>query len=364
VEYYINDILQPTARLSLDTTDTFRDSLYVGVVSLEESLSATDLLEYRVVAVDKNNPGNIRFVPADGRYPIEIKMTFDAVITYVNNFDEERDDFDGNGFSIDQPERFDNKGIQTEHPYENAGDRGSLNFTYQLNRPIILKERNALIEFDEIVLVEPGEDGTAYTQQEFWDYVIVEGKKSGEAEWLPFLDGYDSREQSAWLAAFSRGQVGGPGDNSVAIGLPSLWQPRTIDMLENGNFFPGEIVDVRFRLFSDPMLFGWGWAIDNLRIQEPTTAVADYLNQEDFTLSPNPSSTSYIIVEANFKKAVDNLQINIYDNVGRLLVTKSINATSGQIKETIDVGKLTSGIYFVNMRINGVEQISRKIVIE
>jgi len=364
VEYFINGVLQPSVRLSIDTTIAFRDSVYTGVISLNESLSAADTLEYRIVAVDKNTPGNIRYVPADGRYPIEIKMTFEAVITYINDFDENRDDFDGNGFSIDQPMRFDNKGIQTEHPYENAAERGSLNFTYTLNRPIILKERNALIEFDEIVLVEPGEANTAYTDERFWDYVIVEGKKNGEAEWLPFLDGYDSREQSAWLAAFVRGQVGGPSDNSVAIGLPSLWRPRTIDMLENGNFFPGEIVDVRFRLFSDPMLWGWGWAVDNLRIQDPTIAVEDYLNQEDFTLSPNPSTTSYIVVEANFKKAVNNLQIHIYDNVGRLLVTKSINATSGQIKEAIDVDNLTSGIYFVNMRLDGVEQISRKIVIE
>jgi len=364
VEHFINGVLQPIVSLSLDTTVAFKDSVYTGVVSLNGSLSATDTLEYRVVAVDKNAPGNIRYVPANGRYQIEVKMTFEAVITYINDFDENRDDFDGNGFDISQPERFDNKGIQTEHPYENAGDRGSLNFTYQLNRPIILKEQNALIEFDEIVLVEPGEDSTVYTDDMFWDYVIVEGRKSDEAEWLPFLDGYDSREQSAWLAAFSRGQVDGTGDNSIAIGLPSLWRPRTIDMLENGNFSPSDVVDVRFRLFSDPMLWGWGWAVDNLRIQQSTVAVEDFINQQDFKLSPNPTNTSFIVVEANFKKAIEDIQIRIYDNVGRLLVTKSTNATSGQIKESLDVGKLSSGIYFVTMRLNGVEQISRTIVVE
>lgn len=363
IEYTINGELQPTVRLNLDTTDNFRDSLYVGVVSLDASLSSTDVLLYRIVAVDKNSPGNIRYLPSEGRWPIEIKMTFDAVITYINDFDENRDDFDGNGFSISQPDRLESKGIQTEHPYENAGaERGSLDFIYQLNRPIILKERNALIEFDEIVLVEPGEDGTVFTDTEFWDYVIVEGRKRGEADWLPFLDGYDSREQSIWLSAFRRGQ--GNGQNSLAIGLPSLFRPKTIDMLQNGNFSPGEIVDVRFRLFSDPFTWGWGWAIDNLRIQEPTTAVEDYLHQQDFKLSPNPTNSSFVLIEANFKKAVDHIDLHIYDNVGRLLVKKSISSTNGQIKEAVEIGQLTSGIYFVSMRMDGVEQISRKIVVE
>ena len=34
----------------------------------------------------------------------------------------------------------------------------------------------------------------------------------------------------------------------------------------------GDTILVRFRLFSDPYANGWGWAIDNLRIQIPVSA--------------------------------------------------------------------------------------------
>ncbi len=40
------------------------------------------------------------------------------------------------------------------------------------------------MSFDEIVLVEPGETGTSYGDEEFWDYIVIEGSKDDVNTWL------------------------------------------------------------------------------------------------------------------------------------------------------------------------------------
>ena len=80
--------------------------------------------------------------------------------------------------------------------------------------------------FDEVVLVEPGEDGTIYTEESFWDFVIVEGSKNNGKSWLPVTNGYDSREDDLWNSYFT--------DNlksavSEAAGQENLFLQQTID---------------------------------------------------------------------------------------------------------------------------------------
>ena len=72
--------------------------------------------------------------------------------------------------------------------------------------------------------METGEAGTSFGDEEFWDYVIVEGSTDG-LNWIPFLDGYDSDTYPEWTAAY----------NSGRDGSPSLYKTRTIDMLETFN---------------------------------------------------------------------------------------------------------------------------------
>ena len=164
-----------------------------------------------------------------------------------------------------------------------------MNFSYQLNIPIQIREDDPLIEFDEIVLVEIGEPNTNYTITEFWDFVIVEGRNIQEGGWLPLLAGYDSGAYGPWTTAFQNGQSGSP----------SLFQPRTIDMTESGHFNAGDEIFVRFRLFSDPFAVGWGWAIDNLRIQDTPVSVDDFIANDKFQLFPNPVSYTHLTLPTN-----------------------------------------------------------------
>ncbi len=359
VEYYINGELETTTKLVRDFTDEFRDNLYSGAIELDQSLAATDKLEYRIIAVDKSNNKNERILPTTGLYEINISETFDFSVSYFNDFNTRSSDFSGNGFATGQPTGFTDVAIQSEHPYVNAGEGKTLNYNYQLNIPILIQDTDPLIEFDEIVLVEPGESGTNYTELEFWDYVIVEGRKLDGTDWLPFLNGYDSRAVGKWNTAYANGLVG---QNSTTVGSPELYNPRVINMTQNGNFKAGEIVFVRFRLFSDPFAFGWGWAIDNLRIQDTQVAIEDFIASNDLALFPNPVSTSALSIKANFKQPVENLQIQVYDSNGRLVQSEQLGNVQKEVVETVDISNQPDGIYLVVLRINDTDLISRKVV--
>ena len=354
VEYFINGERQPIAILPRNFEDEFRDNLFLGAVELSGALAITDELTYRIVAVDNNDERNIRFDPREGFHSIEIAATSAATITYINDFNARSNDFAGDGFFQNTPSGFSDNAIHSEHPYQNAGLGKTLNFTYQLNIPIQIREDDPLIEFDEIVLVETGEPNTNYTITEFWDFVIVEGRKLEEGGWLPLLDGYDSGAYGPWNTAFQNGQSG----------TPSLFQPRTIDMTESGHFRAGDEIFVRFRLFSDPFAVGWGWAVDNLRIQDTPVSVEDFIANNDFQLFPNPASNEVITVNATFKKPVTDLELVIYDSFGRLVEQRTVAPSREEIQEVISVAHYPSGMYLVALQINGKEILGKKVIVE
>ena len=53
-----------------------------------------------------------------------------------------------------------------------------------LRHPLKFNESGMLINFNEIVLVEPGEDGSVFGSDDFYDYVIVEGSKNFGKTWF------------------------------------------------------------------------------------------------------------------------------------------------------------------------------------
>ena len=65
-----------------------------------------------------------------------------------------------------------------------------------------------LINFNEIVLVEPGETGSVFGSADFYDYVIVEGSKNFGKTWFSLADGYDCRLVSSWETAYNSSIVG------------------------------------------------------------------------------------------------------------------------------------------------------------
>jgi hypothetical protein len=289
-EYFKNDNLVGTIPLTL--TAPQEDSIYSGTINLTAlALTNGDQLKYRIAATDISvigNPnGNVGYSPSStGFHIVNVVGLSPTQTSYSNDFNSPSDDFFGNGFSIpaSPPSGFTNGAIHTEHPYleGNSFPNSERQLIYQLKIPIRVKPIDAMIKFDEIVLVEPGDVGSVFGDANFFDYVVVEGSKDGGVTWTTVANGYDSRDNSTWLARYNSAITG---NNSTAVGDPTLFRSRTLDLQQK--FDTNDEVVIRFRLFSDPFAAGWGWCIDNLRIQVDETPPQilhdhlDYLQDAD-----------------------------------------------------------------------------------
>ncbi len=362
IQYSINGVPQVAVPMKRDFSDGFRPDLFVGVIPLSDnSLNEGDLIQYQIIANDLSAVSNIITSPAaeNTTFDVTIVKTLDAVGLYTNDFEIDESDFAGDGFSIIDLTGFSDGAAHSIHPYTNAGQNNTRDFIYNLRIPIVLRGADALIEFDEVVLVEPGDPGTQFGDLEFWDFVVVEGRRSNSPIWVPFIDGYDSSDNSRWLRAYNSNIVN---QNSQAQGTEALFEERVIDMQESGDFVEGDTVSVRFRLFSDPLAVGWGWAIDNLRIQDSQVAVEDFLNQGDFTIYPNPVGKGILAIEAQFKQIVDQVTLKLSNINGQTIQQQSLSVSNQILRATFDVDSLPQGVYLLTMDLDGKEQITRRII--
>jgi hypothetical protein len=284
VEHLINGVAQADQAMTL--MDPKEDSVYEASVTFSSPLSIGDVVKYRIVAIDNSVAQNQAATPSASTYfEIPVVGLLPVQDSYSNNFNSLTDDFFGdNLFSIQTPTGFSDGAIHTNHPYPNGtGPNNESNFIYQLKVPVKVKSIDAFVKFDEIVLVEPSDAGAVFGSSSFYDYVIVEGSKDGGTTWKKLSDGYNSRSQAEWLNKFNSSSDTEAQPNSTALGDPTLFKTRQIDLLAPGNFAVGDEVAIRFRLFADQLVHGWGWAIDNLRIQiddVPPLLLHDHMNYQ------------------------------------------------------------------------------------
>ncbi len=293
VDYLINDVSQTPITMQPGTPD----SLYSATLTFNGGLDVGDVIKYRITAIDNSSNQNQTIAPESDYFVVNVVGLEPTQDSYSNDFDSPSNDFFGDGFSVTTPTGFASAAIHTTHPYpEGTGfPNDRLNFTYQLKIPIRVKPEEATIKFDEIVLVEPGDDGTVFGDDDFFDFVVVEGSIDGGVTWMPIANGYDSRADAAWLAKYNSAING---NNSTAVGDPTLYRPRVMDL--QTNFNEGDEVVIRFRLFSDPFAAGWGWAIDNLRIQIDDTPPLVLNDHVDYLLtSDNELSIEAVATDAS-----------------------------------------------------------------
>lgn len=315
-------------------------------------LNDGDVLTYNISATDASISVNTSNAPLSGSYSVSVEAVAESVSSYVNDFNVASSDFEGTGFRVNKASGFSNEAINSTHPYAEAGQGNFRNSIYQLKIPIVVSEDNPVIEFDEIVIVEPGEPNTTWTDDEFWDYVVVEGQRLGETEWFPFLDGYDCNANAVWRNQYN---------SNPNIANEGQYRPRTINMTQRGSFNAGDEIFVRFRLFSDPFANGWGWAIDNLKIQELSTDVDDFVYEENFTIIPNPTPNE-IVVNLDLESISDEMTLTLVDLQGRTLYSKALTNKSRRIRETIDLSSIPKGLYLINVSFNDRDVISKKII--
>jgi hypothetical protein len=260
-------------------------------------------------------------------FEFELFSYNNVVDSYKNNFEEDSNDFYGTGFSISTYDDFDGKAIHSSHSYD-------LNTTYQyiLKSPIRVQSDDAYINFNEVVLIEPGLADAIPGSNEFKDYVVVQGSLDG-ITWINLVDEYDSSDKPFWESRY------GP----FTDGSKELFRFRAINLLDSFN--EGDEIIIRFKLFSDLDNVGWGWTIDNLKIQTESViaSVSEALPMPAYQIYPNPVSINSFSILGLEGNPVN--QLSLYSSTGQLELNVPIN---GEINDEISLpGNLKNGLYFV-----------------
>jgi len=274
-------------------------------------------------------------------------------ITYSNNFDSDTDDFFGEGFEIATPQDFSDPAIHSNHPYANKID-----ISYVLKTPIEISSDNPLLQYDDIALIEPGANGAQFGDSDFFDFVVVEGSRDG-VTWKPLADGYDSDFVLKWKDAYSSGNTSS-----------SLYKTHVVNLLDT--FSVGDVIFIRFRLVSDPLKTGWGWAIDNISIQDVVTNVeSEQSIPITFRLDqnyPNPFNPTTTI---DFSLPVsEHVSLKIFNILGqqiKTLVSETMQSGFHKIvwNGTNDTGRSVSpGLYFYFIRMGEFNEVKKMMLIK
>ena len=354
------------------------------------SLKQNDRVLYRIVAIDKSKNKNKTVLPSYLNTPgtnvtptadyfefvVSNLKTQTPVRVYTNTFDAANDDFAGvGGWGVATPTGFTNGALHSAHPYKNGGNEDLQSNTIALLRlPIELKQDldSATITFDEVALVEPGETGSVFGDSDFYDYVVVEGSFDGGLSWVPFEDGYDAAKDANWTKAFNNyvngtflGSDGKSYQSSDSRGTATsaLYKSHTIKMLSSGDFIGGDVILIRFRLFSDELTYGWGWVIDNLKVQvppPPPILATEQTSERVLTLSPNPSPDE-ILITTNLKKP-GPVKMEVISSKGVKVMDREFLADVSTFNQKIDLKDLATGTYIVRLHTESGVILKRFVV--
>ena len=102
----------------------------------------------------------------------------------------------------------------------------------------------------------------------------------------------------------------------------------------------------------------WG-KIDDVKIVEKNALSTNSFHKNTFKLYPNPTKSK---VSIQINENVTNLEVIIYNVLGKKLITKKINALQNN-KFELDTSTLNTGVYFVEIT-NQTEKSIQKLIIE
>ncbi len=336
VEYKVNNGTVKHFGLSELTNDNFSHKLDVK----PELLKGGDSLKYRIIAIDKASGHNRRILPGSGYYSIKIEALGSALTSYSTDFSNVQGDFFNSGFEIARPENFNSFGLHSEHPYKSPdADYASLEFSSVLRHPVIIDASGMLISFNELVLVEPGAEGSIYGFSDFYDYVVIEGSKDFGKKWFTLADGYDSRIISTWETAYNSLM---DGQNSEFAGDESMMVTHTIYPKISDKVSNGDSVLIRFRLYSDPYAHGWGWVIDDLLIN-PLVDQVEEPGFNGFVVYPNPGK-GLITIKTGDTSGDNSCRISIFNISGQCIVRNRLYSDNEIL---LDITDFRAGLYLI-----------------
>jgi hypothetical protein len=354
VEFRVNNGPSKFIRMNKGQNDNYSTAFNARSLLLE----GNDTIEYRIFAVDTARVPNLGVLPKTGFFKAPVEEISSTLSTYSTDFTDAVPDFFNIGFDITKPAGFSNYGLNSKHPYESPEDDSkSINYISILRHPIKFDESGMLISYNEVVLVEPGEDGSVFGSSDFYDYVIVEGSKNFGKTWFGLIDGYDSRLFPSWETAYNSSIVG---YNSTYIGTEAMLKKHTFLYRPSDNISAGDTLLVRFRLYSDPFANGWGWVIEDLNINPLIDAVPE-VNNHPVIVYPNPGkglikiSTDIPGIE-NYKP----LRYSVFNSAGICLINAS---TSGSSETLVNISSYPAGMYIIVLYLDdGIKTIKYSLI--
>jgi hypothetical protein len=293
----------------------------------------------------KNTNSNLMFEPLS------------AITAYENNFENGGMEIFSLDFDISTIPGIDSKTLHTPHPYLGAFQKDSVrDITAQIMHPIIIRP-NGNLQFDEIVLVEPTSIPVDSDSKNSGDFVVVEGSSDKGRSWQALTPKYNSSTDEVWNHIFTRSIIN---NHSFGKGSESIFKHRSINLIDNKNFFEGDTIFVRFRLSSNLDLSGWGWAIDNIEIKQDAIEAGNLL-PEDFKIYPNPIDERLIVDCANIY-GPEHVDLLLTDQFGRIYYQEK-NVLASSIKhKIIDVSNLRSGMYLLTISDQKYFHKTRKVI--
>ncbi len=357
IQYKINGVEQEPIDLDPDTLNEYSGYF----VFSEGQITAGDVIRYRIRAVDASAAMHAAYAPDTGYYAISVEDVPPYVDEYENDFETGADDFLMDGFSHSKPSGFSSYALHSDHPYPSPNkDNTNYEFTAQLKIPIRLRPGDAYMQFNEIAFIEPGDPGTVWGDDNFWDYVIIEASLDGTT-WFEVNEGYDCRAHQEWEDAYGPSYTW-VNNQSTAVPDESDARPRLVNLLSNPVFKDGDIVFIRFRLFSDWYANGWGWMIDDLKIQGPVSTVEEYpIFEETVKIYPNPSAGT-VKINLQMREDVEKLQVTLTDLFGKQILREQYIRPGSSFTRYYQLDDLPSGIYLMRIE-SGYQNVIRKIVI-
>jgi hypothetical protein len=322
------------------------------------ALKGGDSLRYRIFAVDSAKVANKAVLPKNGYFIIPIEDLGPVVVSYATDFAHAAPDFFNIGFSILKPNGFSKYGLHTRHPYESPEENNaSIEYTAMLRCLFKFDDSGLLINFNEVVLVEPGAPGSVFGSADFYDYVIVEGSKNFGKSWFKLSDGYDSRWASSWETAYNSSVVG---DNSTFTGTESMLRKHTIYCRPSDIISAGDSLLIRFRLYSDPFANGWGWVIEDLKINPLIDALED-VKSDQIKVYPNPGKG---VVKLSTDQAgyinSKPFKYSVFNSAGICIIN---NQVSGDSDTLVDISGYPPGMYIIILyRDDGIKTIKYSLI--
>jgi photosystem II stability/assembly factor-like uncharacterized protein len=227
------------------------------------------------------------------------------------------------------------KSLQTDHSY-------TVDKIYEVmpRTPVVVSNKSSILYYGDVAIIEPGQDS-----------IIVEATKNG-LDWINLKSAYDSEYagdvKGLWKNAYTNETEG----TSVMV------LQHEIDLREK--FTAEDSLLFRWRMFSNPSITSWGWAVDYIAVQEPPVAVNRKLGIVTLSLFPNPTRDEFTMEYE--LKTPSPVSVMITDSFGRRMIDKQLGLKNGGIqRQVVDVNGLQAGSYVVILTTDKGKMISKLI---